>query len=332
MNTNAVERLHLLLTIFQTAEQYSIAELSSYLKIPAAVLRNDILTLHKNRFLTTTFQPEDEESLAGGGKDFETLLLSGELDEEDLTMWNGTPKGDYFSLTRLEFDCLNLFLQDRNYRVGEVKRNYAVKNLYNQAPPGMRVKAKEYARKIEAGELIKITYENRHGKMTEFTFRPEAVVHDAPEDRYYLVYRENGQIRSLRLDRIRRCETIRVRVSADAGDLSEQLAIKWGMENGPKVHVRLKIRKEGNVQDKIRRDLEQRGSGSARWSEDDEALYYENDVVGMQAFSVWVRSYGSSVLVLEPKALRDKILESARASQRFYLEHPAEGNEEKPNG
>ena len=332
MNTNAVDRLHLLLTIFQTAEQYSIAELSSYLKIPAAVLRSDVLTLHKNKFLTTTFLPADEEKFSKAGKDFETLLLSGELDEEELAMWNDTPEGDYFSFTRLEFDCLNLFLQDRNYRVGEVKRNYAVKNLYNQAPPGMRVKAKEYARKIEAGELIKITYENRHGKMTEFTFRPEAVVHDAPEDRYYLVYRENGQIRSLRLDRIRKCETIKVRVPSDTGDLSEKLAIKWGMENGTRFHVRLKIRKEGNVQEKIRRDLEQRGSRSAKWSEDDEALYYENDCIGENAFAVWVRSYGSSVLVLEPKALRDKILESARASQRFYLEHPAEGNEEKPNG
>ena len=46
--------------------------------------------------------------------------------------------------------------------------------------------------------------------------------------------------------------------------------------------------------------------------------YYEDDILGMPDFRRWLRSYGSSITVLEPQTLIDEIIESTRKTLSYY--------------
>lgn len=64
------------------------------------------------------------------------------------------------------------------------------------------------------------------------------------------------------------------------------------MEIGRKVHIKIKILKEANVVQKVKRDLASRVNGV--WTEKEDALYFEDDVIGINSFRSWINSYGSS--------------------------------------
>ena len=51
---------------------------------------------------------------------------------------------------------------------------------------------------------------------------------------------------------------------------------------------------------------------------DDEYYYYEDDILGMPDFRRWLRSYGSSITVLEPQTLIDEITENTKKTLSYY--------------
>ena len=52
--------------------------------------------------------------------------------------------------------------------------------------------------------------------------------------------------------------------------------------------------------------------------EEGEFYYYEDDIIGLGEFQRWLRSYGSSIQVIEPKELRDDIINAAKTGLEFY--------------
>ena len=45
---------------------------------------------------------------------------------------------------------------------------------------------------------------------------------------------------------------------------------------------------------------------------------YTDIVMGLSEFRTWLRSFGSSAMVLEPESLRDELVASARRMKEMY--------------
>ena len=48
--------------------------------------------------------------------------------------------------------------------------------------------------------------------------------------------------------------------------------------------------------------------------------YYEDDILGIPDFRRWLRSYGSSITVLEPQSLIDEITKNTKKTLFYYEE------------
>ena len=314
-NVNAIYRLNTILTLFQVeGVSYSVKELADILKIPASVIRKDILMLHTHDECGITFYAEDEE----GTEDIAEALKSEKADDLILGAITQYESEVYLPLSEWEITCLNEFLDGKQLSAGKIHKNYTIKPMYNQARANMQVKVKEISEIIQKGQSIRIKYRTRSGDSTEWLVRPLELVHNAMDDLYYVVTVEDERIVALRLDRIRSYRIVEEKVDVGNTDVLQLLPNIWGMELGERVHVKIKILNEANVQHKVKRELAQRINGI--WTQIGEDLYFEDDVIGIYNFKSWINSYGSSVLVIEPASLRKEIMESARKRIAFYQE------------
>ena len=96
----------------------------------------------------------------------------------------------------------------------------------------------------------------------------------------------------------------------------------WGAdfsaETAP-VHVKIRIEPNTpNLLGKIRSDTACREH--AKLTCEGDFYYYEDDVIGLNSFRSWLMSFGSSVKVLEPKALAARILLSSKQRLRNYVD------------
>jgi len=84
------------------------------------------------------------------------------------------------------------------------------------------------------------------------------------------------------------------------------------------VHVKVQIRPEtATIIQKITADTAHRKHMCKLYQKGD-FYYYEDDIIGLGEFQRWLRSYGSSVQVIEPIELRDSIIQAARTGLEFY--------------
>ncbi len=318
MNDVSIYRLNTILTLFQAERAaYSIKGIATLLGVPVAVIRKDIVMLHSNKECETTFFTVDAE-WDEDEEDFIKMLESGKLDEVELEAETGFRDDVYISLTQYELSCMNHFLDGNRYAKGLMHKNYIIKPLANQPRANMQVKVAEMNRMIEADETITIFYKNRDGFQSNFDIKPLLVVANEMDHVYYVVTVKDGRLSPLRLDRINHYEIAKQKIVIDNLKPLELLPNVWGMEMGEPVHVKLKIMNEANVQRKIKKELAGRTNG--KLTQDGDVLYYEDDVIGINHFRSWINSYGSSVLVLEPKSLRDEIIESAKKRLEYYGE------------
>lgn len=312
-NVNSIYRLNTILTLFQVeGVSYSVQELAKLLDIPASVIRKDIIMLHTHEECGITFYAEEED----GTEDIAEALKSEKADDLVLGAITQYESEVYLPLNELELSCLNDFLDGRQYSAGKIRKNYTIKTMYNQARANMQVKVKEMNEVIQKKQTIRLKYRTREGNSTEWLIRPLELVHNAMDDLYYVVTIDQERIVALRLDRIRSYRPAEEEIEIPDTDMLKILSNVWGMEIGEKVHVKIKILNEANVQHKVKRDLAQRKNGI--WTQIGEDLYFEDDVIGIYNFRSWLNSYGSSVLVVEPESLRKEIMESAKKRIAFY--------------
>ena len=316
LNNTSIYRVNTILTLFQAERAaYSVKEIAELLDVPVAVIRKDLMMLHTNKECETIFFPKDEEEDMDDDE-FLKRLQSGRLDEVLLVAETGFRDEVYVSLSRLELECLNEFLDGNHYSKGQMHKNYTIKPLFNQARANMQVKVAEMKQIIDDDETITVEYHARDGRVSNLDIRPLVIVDNALEDMYYVVTIRAGRLFPLRLDRIHKYEISSNRIDIEDRSPLEKLNNIWGMEIGESVHVKLMILNEARVQSKIRRELSHRTN--ATWTSVGDVLYYEDDIIGINNFRSWLNGYGSSVLVLEPEQLRREIIESAKKRLEYY--------------
>lgn len=72
-----------------------------------------------------------------------------------------------------------------------------------------------------------------------------------------------------------------------------------------------------NIIEKIKSDTALRSETSKLYQEGN-YYYYEDDILGIQDFRRWLRSYGSAITVLEPQSLINEITESVQKTLSYY--------------
>ena len=171
---------------------------------------------------------------------------------------------------------------------------------------------------IEDGDSIQFDYKGKNRRVKK-TIRPVKIIHNTTEDTFYVLDHKG---KSYNLDRMM---TDSIRQSDIAQSISSAIdearfEKMWGVNYSEKcTHVRLKIYDEANVIERVRNDLGSKlNELTFTYYEDEGYAIYEDDVIGEETFLSWVYGYGSSMVLLEPRKLVDKIINSIDERKNMY--------------
>ena len=253
-------------------------------------------------------------------------LLNGDLDEIPFLIDNYRSGGlDHFDIA-LSYDeslALDAVLKDLSAKQPVhlkkpsfllIKDSY--RTIHNYRELSSRLQIIDNA--IREQTPLYMTYKNSKGHIQKFSFQPLKISYDETENLYGVLSVFHGNIQVHRLDRIQGLWPGKGNV--ETGDVSviDNLAPQvWGncFSEEPQ-HVKVKFYNEANVWNKVKQDLACRTKGQLY--EKDGFLYYEDTVYGISKFRPWIYSFGSSAIVLEPKSLREHIIQSLKKRKEHF--------------
>lgn len=317
---NSFYRLNTIISFLSSEEfSYSISNLSEILNVPKPILHNDIINILKSTENSLYLYPADEEL----EDDFiysaslEKEILSGKYDNIPLSIDNPFKSDISVSLTNFELNCLNDFLKQYNYNVLKKENDYLIKNGVLAFSDKEILIQEAISNAIADDACIDISYMSRNGDFFTRTIRPIRIVHNLIENIMHIITIYDGKIYPYRLDRIKSVSPATSSVPKADLSLVPNLDTVWGMEFGEVYHVKAKIYDEANVVEKVKRDLGKRADKTLT-KINDTYYIYEDTIIGINSFRSWVNSFGSSVIVLEPKELAMEIVESAKTRYSYY--------------
>lgn len=188
---------------------------------------------------------------------------------------------------------------------------------------------------------VSIRYERPHISGTfnnrlydTFTIYPQYLYHDTDKSLIYCIALERDTINkndiSLKIFRLDRIRNIENRSKATPFSISDEmhqhlketrkkLDYMWGMSNFDEDPVSVKVRiyaNTANIISKIKAETSLRKYG--KLTQDGNNYIYTDTIIGTNNFRSWLRGYGSSVVVMEPKELADEMKESALKVIQLY--------------
>lgn len=245
------------------------------------------------------------------------MILDGELDDIPMFIDHSCCSVFDVALTYDESLALDAAFKDiapnrrgieQNSDFLQIKDSY--RTIHNYRELAERLHQIEEA--IEQRTPLFIIYKDSKNMISRINFQPLKISYDETENLYCILSIHHGKIQVHRLDRILGLESSTQKI--DSGDISIIEAIApqvWGncFSEEPQ-HVKVKFFNEANVWNKVKKDLTCRTKGQLY--EKDGFLYYEDMVYGISKFRPWIYSFGSSAIVLEPKELREHIINSLK--------------------
>ena len=101
-------------------------------------------------------------------------------------------------------------------------------------------------------------------------------------------------------------------------DLKEKIPHVWknAFEQKKATHIKVKFKEE--AYSSVLKDLELRNPEGKLSQIKDGYFYYEDDIYGIDAFDMWIRGYGSKAVILQPKELARKRIESIKQALENY--------------
>lgn len=242
--------------------------------------------------------------------------------EEEETMedsvWFMDNRGEdycYLALTPFEKILFNQMLGERD-RLYTHPGPIIMKELYD-----VRFDEKKIVQIIAAikrKKVLSIKYVRPDQVIMDFILKPAALYYYELENLFYVAGFYEEEVLFYRLDRIKEInETSRFFTLVDQPKIENLLDDVFGMELGEPTRISIRFYDEGNVIRKVKREA---GHLSSMFVEDSQGLRLEGTIRGIQKMKAWIRSFGSSAVVLEPKWLREEIIETAKLSLTYYNE------------
>lgn len=306
MKSEMNDILKLLTIIANSEDGASIRELHRKTEMPVEVIKENLENLWYNAELyLIDLAPEDEEGYeeaSGNCLDFKWSI--GNFDENTKVL----------SLNHFErYLYKNILTKSENS--GSDILGIKTKSTYDIED--YKFKLCQISLAVESRRALRAKYKTRTSKIEEFIIMPLGIVFYEFENLFYVVGQYDNNIVTYRLDRIESLGPPKDSFTPIEGfDLKKYISNIWGMEQGEPVQAKIKFLKAGNVFYRVRRDLECRQN--KKLTEFDDYIVYEDTIVGINSFKNWLRSFGSSAVVIEPEELRKEMIDSAKRSLAYY--------------
>lgn len=313
------ERIIKILNYLESSpDGFSILELSEILNTPPEFIAEDIDHINSVSGSFPIFPADEKEEEKYFSEKDGNLQFHGRPETYSVSLSVGKPDPDRVSFLLKPFESyiLDIILDQGHEKPAS---DIYIKEILN-APDEKTLKTRNLlCDAIRRKKSVEILYMTRNRKTICYRFKPLRLVRHIDDELYYIVYISDHRPRYYRLDRIKNIKIINEELPVSEEDLKllEIFDYKWGMggDKAP-VPVKLKIKKEAQVPERIQAELSWRKYG--KWTEYDSYFIYEDLVSGLSSFKLWVRKYGSSVLVLEPRDIARELYESAAARLRIY--------------
>ncbi len=202
-----------------------------------------------------------------------------------------------------------------------IRRRRYTKGRARRSDPAIlaRVDALEVA-SLES-RVVQLSYmERQKGNRSVREVEPLGLVYYWFHDMWYLVAIccTAREIRHFRVDRIAGIAVTNRRFQYPSEfDLAAYVSGMWGVYAGEPTRVSVRFFDEMNVLARLRAEIADRPS--ACLTQVDTGVWELVDTVaGLSEFRVWLRSFGSSALVIEPECLRMQLIESAMRMRDMY--------------
>ena len=325
---------------------YSSPEnISQVLNIPIEQIRQDFFALLSVNKIAETFCAYYEDqfiflefSNRGDKETFKKQILSGVFDRfcfsSDLDSYFEVP----FWLNHMEFTQLQAqypALFNSAFKKTELLIKSPTPTFEKSAIINKHMDCLKEA--VADNSFVSVYYKRSHSDNKNslsgpccIIFYPKYFYYDTDKNFIYCIGLEivenETSCTSLRVDRISRIQKKSPAYSLTDNDLQkienvyQKLDYMWGMYL-PDEPVSVKVRifdNTPNIIPKIKAETSLRKYG--KLTKDDIGYIYTDTIIGLDNFRSWLRGYGSSVVVLEPQELADKMKESALNVIKIYTE------------
>ncbi|AQS08848.1 hypothetical protein CLOBY_09630 [Clostridium saccharobutylicum] len=273
----------------------TIEELQYITKLPKDIIKNNLDKISSNPEMYFEYQPYEEGGI---------WRIQNYIDKVD-------NDNDYvMCLDTFEKSIFDMVISSSNNKLDVIiGKLYGIKEYEEDIPV--------IGSAINDKKIINVKYRNNKNEVNEMKIEPLALVYYEFENKFYLLGQYNNNLMTYSLERFIKTDITNERFMDNLNiDFDKYLANVWGMESGDRVKVKIKFIKEANVEEKVKRDLQRRIYKTIE--EYDDYFIYSDEVIGINSFKQWLRSFGSSAIVLEPKELRDEIVEAVKKALRYY--------------
>lgn len=254
--------------------------------------------------------------------ELENYILTGQLDTIPICLQN--PATETLSNSKIklwispdEYESLKAYHILEQTAI-PYEESFQIKDSYryNQGYVNLPEKLLLINEAIENKTAIDLTYLRPGKKKYVHTIKPLKIVFDTSENIYTLLATTGKGITAFRLEYTMDISPCKIKI--DGSSVEEQVDriahLVWGnsFENKPIGPVKIRFYNEGNVWEKVKREFANRDSsmlhveGGYLYFEAPE-IYGGNDGVN---FLRWLRSFGSSAIIIQPKELRQRMIES----------------------
>lgn len=305
----------------------TVDSLATACNLPNQQMRKYLSVIFDNKNLLTHLSPSPEsddenekDDFFNTAKDFLSKIISGNADTEPIYLIDMSDFIDDYLLlpiTSVEAGYISntypKLIQNQRASLFEIK------DSLNSVPKPILEKYDVVQNAISQNRKIEFKYKSPQFDQKNIICSPATVIQNLTTNVLYIKDTENNYYR---IDRIKS----KIRIMPEPSDLSQYIPSPyqkyfWGneyQEHGKPVHVKLRISTgTTNIIEKIKSDTALR-SETGKLYKDGNYYYYEDDILGMPDFRRWMRSYGSSIIVLEPQTLIKEITENTKKALSYY--------------
>lgn len=321
---------NLISLIYSNEYPSTIIGLSKNFNISIEFMRHTFVTLLKNKFIASCLE---------GKLDNSSISIMDEFFENPDTTTKKIKEGHY-DYIEWSINTNFLFLDDSillpfsSIELSELANSlgvdissisdltlYEKKNISVPVPNKVINNLKIIQQSIEEKKSITFRYRYKDGKSISVSTFPVQII-SSINDNWIYMYTSDEKI--YRLDKI-----INDCVENKSSSLDSAFSIKtiykyaWGLPSKDEFEpTNIKIRVKPttkNIIKKIKDDLYLRKNlDSYKFYKDGDYFIYEDKILGLKSFKRWIRSYGSSMIVLEPMELGDSLHSRANEILEYY--------------
>lgn len=311
----------------------TIVNLSENCNVPIEFTRKCILRLIQNSILSSCINGEDlsasnvNDSFMDKYLDDEELisddLLKGKYDNLSWTIdlkildYN---ENQILGLSPLEYSSIkDLEESDSTFKHNAI---YEIKNNIRKIEKNERKNQDQIQTAISSRTAISFNYKTKGGTIENHTGFPVSIATNVVDNWIYFELANETNI--YRLDRVTgSIKSVYKDKPFPKLEDNPNKKYMWGSsynENDKPEHVKIVISdtRPALIQ-KIKNDIRHR-KGHYSFNKKDGLYYYEDDIIGMSEFRRWIRSYGSSIQVIEPAYVRNEITKAAQKTLSYYEE------------